>query len=362
MSIKGKKVAVGMSGGVDSSLCAALLKEKGYDVFGLFMKNWDEKDPNGLCQASKDAEDVMRICDHLQIPFYSVNFTNEYYENVFKDLLDGLKKGFTPNPDILCNKEIKFKVFLQKALSLGADYLATGHYCQRAFEDDQYVLKRGADENKDQTYFLYTMQQKELSKVLFPIGDLKKNVVRELAKEKGLITHNKKDSTGICFIGKRNFKEFIANYLPMQKGELIDLDGKVVGEHSGAFYYTIGQRKGLGVGGPGDAWFVVDKDIQKNIVYVTQGHDHPNLYSTSLEACDLSFVSDIPLTLPYSCTAKVRYRQVDMPCTITEIKNGIAKAVFDHPQRAVTLGQSIVFYQGDLCLGGGIINKKSSTK
>lgn len=354
-----KKVAVGLSGGVDSSLSAALLKEQGYDVFGLFMKNWEEQDENGTCQSAKDAEDVMKICDHLKIPFYSVNFSKEYYNTVFQDLLSGLKMGYTPNPDILCNKEIKFKIFLEKALSLGADYLATGHYCQNLKKDGSYKLLRGRDPNKDQTYFVYTLTQKELSSVLFPIGGMDKEHVRAEARKRGLITHDKKDSTGICFIGKRNFKEFISKYIPMQKGDLIDQKGNRVGQHAGAFYYTIGQRKGLHIGGPGEAWFVYDKDIKKNIVYVTQGHDHPNLHTTILEASDLTFVDLPPTKLPYHCTAKVRYRQVDTPCVIEKIEHGIAKISFKEPQRAVTLGQSIVFYKEEICIGGGIITKRN---
>lgn len=353
------RIAVGLSGGVDSSLSAALLIEKGYDVFGLFMKNWEETDENGVCHAAKDEEDVMRICDHLKIPFYSVNFAKEYYEHVFKDLLDGLSQGYTPNPDILCNKEIKFKLFLEKALLLGADFLATGHYCQNIFENGTHHLYKGDDPGKDQTYFVYTLTQKELSKVLFPVGHLQKEEVRRLAKEKGLVTHDKKDSTGICFIGKRNFQEFIAKYIPMQKGDLVDLNGKKVGTHVGAFYYTIGQRKGLHIGGAGDAWFVVDKDIQNNIVYVTQGHDHPNLYSENLIATSVSWTSTPPFHFPYSCMAKVRYRQEDHPCIIEKIENEKIFVRFLRPQRAVTLGQSIVFYQNNICLGGAIIIKRN---
>ena len=358
MSKEKKVVAVGMSGGVDSSLAAALLIDQGYDVFGLFMKNWEEQDANGQCTSTKDAEDVMKICDHLKIPFYSVNFVKEYYEEVFQDLIDGLKKGFTPNPDILCNREIKFKVFLEKAMSLGADYLATGHYCQNAFQNGRYQLLRGNDKEKDQTYFLYTLGQKQLSKVLFPIGTYSKPYVRELAKKKGLLTHDKKDSTGICFIGKRNFKEFISKYIPMQEGMILDLDGNIKGKHAGAFYYTIGQRKGLNIGGKGDAWFVVDKDIKKNILYVTQGHDHPMLQTQSITSCDLFFVDSAPKTFPFHCTAKIRYRQEDAPCVIESIQSGLAKITFPSPTRAVTLGQSIVFYQKNICLGGGIISNK----
>jgi tRNA-specific 2-thiouridylase len=352
-------IAVGMSGGVDSSVSAYLLKQAGFKVFGLFMKNWEEADAKGQCNASKDQEDAAKVCDVLNIPFYTVNFTEEYYQEVFQDLLKGLKEGLTPNPDILCNKEIKFKVFLKKALALGADYLATGHYCQKINEGNTYYLNKGADSNKDQTYFVYTLTQKELRHVLFPIGHLDKSQVRMLAKQALLPTFAKKDSTGICFIGKRNFKDFISQYIPSKKGPILTTDGNLVGEHYGAIYYTLGQRKGLGVGGEGEAWFVVDKDIKNNTLYVAQGQDHPRLYKTYLKASMLSFVDKTPETFPYVCSAKIRYRQEDQSCTIEKIENDTMYVSFELPQRAVTTGQSIVFYNGKRCLGGGIIKETS---
>lgn len=351
---------MGMSGGVDSSVSALLLKEAGYDVFGLFMKNWEESDSQGKCLASKDQEDALKVCKQLNIPFYTVNFTEEYYDQVFSDLLKGLKAGYTPNPDILCNREIKFKLFLKKALSLGADFLATGHYCQIKETPQGFHLFKGVDPGKDQSYFVYTLHNSELQKVLFPIGHLFKSEVREIAKKHHLSTYAKKDSTGICFIGKRNFQHFIAQYLPMEKGAITDLKGKILGEHCGAIYYTIGQRKGLGIGGEGDAWFVVDKDIKNNILIVAQGQNHPSLFSTHLTAKELSWVNDAPLSLPFSCKAKVRYRQADQNCVIEKLDQERASVYFSTPQRAVTLGQSIVFYDHqDRCLGGGIIQSKS---
>lgn len=351
-------VAVGMSGGVDSSVSAYLLKQAGFKVFGLFMKNWEESDEQGQCKASKDQQDAEQVCHLLDIPFYTVNFTEEYYEEVFQDLLRGLQEGLTPNPDILCNKEIKFKLFLKKALALGADYLATGHYCQIAKEEDTYHLIKGHDANKDQTYFVYTLTQRELARVLFPVGHLEKPQVRDIAKKAQLPTSAKKDSTGICFIGKRNFRDFISEYIPAQKGPIYTTEGALVGEHQGAIYYTLGQRKGLGIGGEGDAWFVADKDVKKNHLYVAQGQDHPRLYSSHLKACNLSFVGLPPQELPFSCFAKIRYRQKDQPCVIETLGDGSATVRFLEPQRAVTTGQSIVFYEHSKCLGGGIIQEK----
>lgn len=355
---KKQTIAVGMSGGVDSSVSALLLKEAGYDVFGLFMKNWEESDAQGKCLATKDQEDALKICKQIGIPFYTVNFTEEYYTQVFEDLLKGLKEGHTPNPDILCNKEIKFKLFLKKALSLGADALATGHYCQiHQTETGKHLLK-GLDSNKDQSYFVYTLHDAELEKVLFPIGGLLKPQVRAIAKQYGLSTFAKKDSTGICFIGKRNFQQFISQYIPMENGPITDTEGKFLGEHCGAIYYTIGQRKGLGIGGEGDAWFVVGKNIKNNTLIVAQGQNHPSLFSTKLIANDLSWVNTPPKDFFVSCTAKVRYRQIDQPCIIEKIENNQAYISFLTPQRAVTTGQSIVFYEGARCLGGGIIKEK----
>jgi tRNA-specific 2-thiouridylase len=336
-----------MSGGVDSSVAAHLLKEQGYRVIALFMKNWEEGED---CPAVVDYDDVVSVCEKLSIPHYSVNFAKEYKEQVFSYFLEELKAGLTPNPDILCNREIKFKVLLEKALELGADYLATGHYC-RVGED--FSLLRGLDANKDQSYFLHAIGKDVLDKVLFPIGDMEKPKVRALAEELDLVTSKKKDSTGICFIGKRNFKDFVSQFITQKKGPFQTLEGKTLGEHDGAPFYTIGQRKGLGIGGEGAAWFVVKKDLEKNIVYLAQGQDHKELYTSELFAKDLTFIQESPKG-SFSCTAKVRYRQEDQGCHVTLTKEG-AHVVFDEPQRAVTLGQSVVFYEKERCLGGGVI-------
>jgi tRNA-specific 2-thiouridylase len=353
MSFTGKKsVVVGMSGGVDSSVSALLLKEAGYEVIGMFMKNWEEKDSTGVCTSTKEYEDVIRVCEQIDIPYYSVNFAQEYQTHVFSHFLEELKAGFTPNPDILCNREIKFKCFFEKALSLGADYLATGHYCQT----NEGKLYKGADPNKDQSYFLYTLQEKTLNKVLFPIGHLEKSEVRAIAHQHHLATAAKKDSTGICFIGKRDFKEFLSHYLAFQPGNFETLSGKVVGKHDGVAYYTIGQRKGLGIGGPGDAWFVVGKDPARNVVLIEQGTDHPSLYALTLTATEASWISGAPPEhLPFQCTAKIRYRQEDQECTIDKIDNGRLFVSFSKPQRAITARQSIVFYDKNRCLGGAMI-------
>lgn len=351
------RVIVGMSGGVDSSVSALLLKEQGYEVIGLFMKNWEEKDDQGNCHSAEDYEDVRRVCDQIDIPYYGVNFVEEYRTQVFSQFIEDFKQGLTPNPDILCNREIKFKVFLQKALSLGAKYLATGHYCQNLVSTHSYTLNKGKDASKDQTYFLYTVNQSILKHVLFPVGGLEKKEVREIAHRYQLATSTKKDSTGICFIGERDFRLFLSQYIAAKPGPFETLQGKQVGKHHGAAYYTLGQRKGLGIGGAGDAWFVVAKDIERNVVFVEQGADHPALYCDDLMANTLSFVAEAPKTFPYSCQAKVRYRQEDQPCVIERIENGEAYVTFPIPQRAVTPGQSIVFYQGQICLGGGIIQK-----
>ncbi len=348
-------VIVGMSGGVDSSVSALLLKQQGYRVIGLFMKNWEEVDDHGVCRSTHDYEDVRRVCNQLDIPYYTVNFVEEYRQQVFAQFIEDFKQGLTPNPDILCNREIKFKVFLDKALEMGADYLATGHYCQNLYVNQQPYLVKGKDTNKDQTYFLYTLKQSILEKVLFPVGGLEKSEVRALARQYGLATSEKKDSTGICFIGKRDFRPFLSQYIGAQPGPFQTLQGKVVGSHMGSAYYTLGQRKGMGIGGAGEAWFVVAKDRQQNIVFVEQGADHPALYCDELEAFQLSWLTDQAPVLPFTCHAKVRYRQVDQPCVIQHIDNGRAWVTFPQPQRAVTPGQSIVFYEGTTCLGGGVI-------
>lgn len=348
-----KTVIVGMSGGVDSSVSALLLKQQGYHVIGLFMKNWEEKDSQGVCQSSEDYEDVKRVCDQIGIPYYSVNFVKEYWDSVFEEFLEGLKKGDTPNPDILCNREIKFKHFFQKAMELGGDYLATGHYCRVG---ESFQLMKGLDPNKDQSYFLHAIDGSVLNRVLFPIGGIPKSEVRKIAKENGLSTSEKKDSTGICFIGKRDFKPFVSRYIQYQPGEFMTSEGQCVGKHDGAAFYTIGQRRGLGIGGPGEPWFVVGKDMAKNIVFVEQGENHPALFSKELTAKEATWIQGAPTT-PFRCKAKVRYRQEDQDCVITKIEDGEIHVIFDQPQRAVTPMQSVVFYDGELCLGGGLIKE-----
>jgi len=344
-----KKVVVGMSGGVDSSVAALLLKEAGYEVVGLYMKNWEDVD--GSCPGQADYDDVMRVADRLHIPCYTVNFVQEYWDTVFSRFIADLKVGLTPNPDVLCNREIKFKALLQKAEELGAASLATGHYAQV----ESGRLCRGVDPGKDQSYFLYTLTADILARVLFPIGHLHKSEVRKIAGEHGLATAAKKDSTGICFIGKRDFREFLGSYIAYTEGNLETLAGKVVGKHQGTAFYTIGQRKGLKIGGPGKAWFVVGKDVERNVVVVEQGDDHPSLYSASLVASEVSWVSGEPPVETLQCTAKVRYRQADQPCTVKPLEDGRVQVTFDTPQRAVTSGQAVVFYDGPVCLGGGLI-------
>lgn len=345
-----------MSGGVDSSVSALLLKQQGYRVIGLFMKNWEEQDENGVCNSSKEYEDVVRVCSQIGIPYYSVNFVKEYRDNVFSHFLEEFKQGHTPNPDILCNREIKFKVMLQKAIELGGDLLATGHYCRTEAQGQDQLLLKGSDPGKDQSYFLYAVQGEALKKVLFPVGHMVKSEVRAIAREHNLATSEKKDSTGICFIGKRDFKTFLSQYLQYQPGNFETLQGKVVGKHDGAAFYTPGQRKGMGIGGAGEAWYVVGKDIQRNVVYVDQGALHSALYCDTLTAVELSWVSGrAPGPLPYRCKSKVRYRQPDQECTIERIEGGKMYVSFAIPQRAVTSRQSIVFYDGDVCLGGGMI-------
>ncbi|QHE53089.1 tRNA 2-thiouridine(34) synthase MnmA [Pontibacillus sp. HMF3514] len=353
---KDTRVVIGMSGGVDSSVAALLLKEQGYDVVGIFMKNWDDTDENGVCTATEDYDDVVRVCNQLDIPYYAVNFEKQYWDKVFTYFLNEYKAGRTPNPDVMCNKEIKFKAFLDHAMSLGADYLATGHYAQVRQNGDQYEMLRGKDNNKDQTYFLNQLSQDVLSKVMFPLGHLDKSRVREIAKENDLATATKKDSTGICFIGERNFKEFLSEYLPAQPGNMETLEGEVKGKHDGLMYYTLGQRQGLGIGGPGEPWFVVGKNVTDNILYVDQGYHNDYLYSDGLEASELNWTSGEAPTEPFTCTAKFRYRQEDSSVTVTPLENGRVKVDFHEPERAITPGQAVVFYDGEVCLGGGTID------
>lgn len=359
-----KKVIVGMSGGVDSSVAAYLLIQQGYQVEGLFMKNWEEDDNDEYCAAAEDLADAQAVADKLGIELHTINFAAEYWDNVFEYFLEEYKSGRTPNPDIMCNKEIKFKAFLEFAAEdLGADYIATGHYVQREFRDGHWAMLRGLDTNKDQSYFLYTLSEEHISKTLFPVGDIEKPKVREIASQQDLITHDKKDSTGICFIGERKFKDFLAQYLPAQPGKIETYEGQVIGEHDGLMYHTLGQRKGLHIGGMkefgDDPWYVVDKDIERNVLIVGQGANHLALYSKGLQANQLHWVArqnpQVDSTGTFRCTVKTRYRQADIPCILSFEDDETVTVIFDEPQKAVTPGQSAVFYLDDVCLGGGII-------
>ena len=353
----GSRIVVGMSGGVDSSVTAAILKEQGYEVVGLFMKNWEETGSDGRCTSARDFDDVRAVCDQLDIPYYSVNFVQEYWDQVFSHFLLEYQAGHTPNPDILCNREIKFKAMLQKALSMGATHLATGHYCRNEWQDGRPRLTKGLDAGKDQSYFLYTMQEAILPQVLFPIGGLHKSEVRAIAARYNLATQAKKDSTGICFIGERDFRPFLSKYLKATAGEFRLLDGTVVGQHGGAALYTIGQRKGLNLGGQGEPWFVLGKDVERGFVYVERGTSHPALYCDELTATEASWVAPFAPDTPYRLRAKVRYRQSDQDCVLNRIEEGRLHVIFDQPQRAVTPRQSIVFYDGDRCVGGAMIER-----
>lgn len=349
-----------MSGGVDSSVTALILKEQGYDVVGVFMKNWDDTNEYGVCTATEDYKDVAKVANQIGIPYYSVNFEKEYWDRVFQYFLDEYKLGRTPNPDVMCNKEIKFKAFLDYALQLGADYVATGHYAQVEKDENGFVhMLRGIDQNKDQTYFLSQLSQEQLSKTMFPLGGMEKPEVRAIAEQAGLATAKKKDSTGVCFIGEKNFKEFLGHYLPAQKGKMMTLDGEVKGEHDGLMYYTIGQRQGLGIGGGGktqEPWFVVGKELTTNTLYVGQGFHHPALYASHLEATDIHFTTDESKPKEFSCTAKFRYRQQDTAVHVVLHEGNKATVTFAEPVRAVTPGQAVVFYDGMECLGGGLID------
>jgi len=347
-------VVVGISGGVDSAVAAMLLLQQGYQVTGVFMKNWEEDDDAEYCAAEEDYRVAREVCAQLEIPLRAINFASEYWDRVFAYFLEEYRAGRTPNPDVMCNKEIKFKAFLDYAMSLGAKHIATGHYARVDEASGSFRLLRGKDENKDQSYFLYALGQHELSSSLFPLGELEKPHVRQLAEDAGFVNHDRKDSTGICFIGERRFKDFLAQYLPAQPGEIRDLEGNAVGEHDGLMYATIGQRHGLGIGGPGDPWYVADKDLERNILYVVQGQDHPALFRDQLLATDLTWVSGRAPTDRSTCTAKIRYRQLDTPCTLKFSDYGV-NVHFAQAQRAITPGQSIVFYDQAVCLGGGII-------
>lgn len=362
-SAKKPRVIVGMSGGVDSSVSALLLQQQGYQVEGLFMKNWEEDDGSEYCTAMSDLADAQAVCDKLGITLHKANFAAEYWDNVFEHFLHEYRNGRTPNPDILCNKEIKFKAFLDYALTLGSDLIAMGHYCRRIDLDGHSHLVKGVDNNKDQTYFLHAVNEAQIARTLFPIGELEKPEVRRIAEEHGLITHNKKDSTGICFIGERRFKDFLQQYLPAQPGNIETVEGAVIGEHSGLMYHTIGQRQGLGIGGLKNAneepWYVLDKDLERNVLTVGQGKDHPLLFSQSLTCSHIDWVSGEAPAMPCKLKAKVRYRQQDQNCVMTRQADGDYQVTFVHPQRAVTPGQSVVFYDDQVCLGGGVIETRT---
>ncbi|MEP6938701.1 MAG: tRNA 2-thiouridine(34) synthase MnmA [Rudaea sp.] len=358
-AVRQPAVMVGMSGGVDSSVAALLLAREDKAVAGLFMQNWEEDERFGECQADRDRTDALRVCAKLGIAFHARNFAAEYWDQVFAHFLDEYRAGRTPNPDVLCNREIKFRTFLEHARALGAERIATGHYARIDLVDGRHRLLRGRDANKDQSYFLYTLGQEQLAATLFPVGELPKSEVRSLAREAGLPTHDKKDSTGICFIGERDFREFLGRYIPARAGETHTPDGTRVGAHDGVMYYTLGQREGLGIGGrrgaPTAAWYVVGKDVIHNILYVAQGGENDWLQSRRLVASELSWTHASLAEAEFACTAKTRYRQTDQTCRVRMSDQG-CEVTFDSPQRAVTPGQSVVFYRDDECLGGGVID------
>lgn len=354
-----KKVIVGMSGGVDSSVAALRLLRQGHEVTGLFMKNWEEDDENEQCSATVDLADAQQVCDQLGIILKTVNFSAEYWDDVFEKFLQEYQIGRTPNPDILCNKYIKFRAFLDFALDMGAEFIATGHYVRVKNQSGVFKLLKGLDSNKDQSYFLYTLGQDQLAHCLFPLGEMEKSLVRTIAEQAGFDNHRKKDSTGICFIGERRFRDFLQRFIPAQPGEIQAIDGTMIGRHEGLMYYTLGQRQGLGIGGVKGAseqpWYVLEKDLNQNVLVVGQGHNHPVMFHDALHATQLHWVSGNPLRDPLSCKAKTRYRQPDQECLVETMPDNVYRIVFKQPQRAITPGQSIVFYQNDECLGGGII-------
>ena len=351
------RIVVGLSGGVDSALSALLLKEQGWDVIGVFMRNWEENDENGVCTAEEDWQDVRRVCEDIGIPYYAVNFAREYWDRVFSYFLAEYRRGRTPNPDVLCNREIKFRAFLDFALSLGAERMATGHFVRT---DDEGRLLKGVDPGKDQSYFLYMLKAEQLKRAVFPVGGMTKAEVRRMAEERGLPVSRKKDSTGVCFIGERRFKTFLQTYLPAQPGDMVTPEGEVVGRHDGLMYYTLGQRRGLGIGGRGDgrSWFVVGKDLPHNRLLVVQGEDHPLLWSTECLCEDVTWVRSNPIPPGGSlrCACRYRYRQGDQPVEASLTPDGRLRITALTPQRAVTPGQSAVLYLGDECLGGGVVS------
>ncbi|KTD16073.1 tRNA 2-thiouridine(34) synthase MnmA [Legionella jordanis] len=355
------KVIVGMSGGVDSSVAAWLLREQGYEVEGLFMKNWEEDDREGYCAAAQDLADAQAVCNQLRIPLHSVNFSKEYWDRVFAHFLNEYENGRTPNPDVLCNKEIKFNAFLNHALKLGADYIATGHYAKVRTSNGTSQLLKSKDREKDQTYFLHAVEPSALARTLFPIGDYLKAEVRDFAKQLGLVTHAKKDSTGICFIGEKRFKTFLKEFLLAKPGDIKSSLGEFLGRHEGLMFYTLGQRQGLGIGGRqsgnDEPWYVVDKDIESNTLIVAQGSDHPLLYAQGLVCGPIHWLVDYKDQLPLTCYAKTRYRQIEQPCVISPASGKQHYVMFSHLQRAITPGQYIVFYEKNQCLGGATIEQ-----
>ncbi len=353
------RIVVGISGGVDSSVAAYLLKQQGHEVIGLFMVNWEEED--GVCTAEEDFEDVKRVCNKIGIPYFSVNYAKEYYDRVFTYFLEEYKAGRTPNPDVLCNREVKFGPFLEKAKALGADMIATGHYAKKITKDGKFYLAKAKDLNKDQSYFLNQLRQDQLKEVIFPLEDIEKPEVRRIAAELDLSNATKKDSTGICFIGERNFKNFLKGFLPAQPGQVRDLSGKVVGQHEGLMYYTLGQRRGLNIGGRSDGngqrWFVIHKDLENNILYVSQGEDD-ELFTDALYASKMNWIPEKPEEKEFDCYAKFRYRQPDQKVHVTLVNDSDIKVDFYEKQRAITPGQFVVLYdENGICLGGGTIDR-----
>jgi tRNA-specific 2-thiouridylase len=362
MTIHSKtRVVVGISGGVDSTIAAWLLKEQGFEVIGLFMKNWEEDDDPTYCSAAEDLAIATESCETIDIPLQTVNFSYEYWERVFSIFLEEYRKGHTPNPDVLCNREIKFREFLEFATKLGADLIATGHYARTRKRGSLTQLLKGVDPEKDQSYFLHQVPQAALARTLFPVGDLEKNEVRSQARTLRLPNSDRKDSTGICFIGERRFKDFLARYLPPNPGEIRTLDGRMIGEHDGLWFYTLGQRHGLDIGGPGEAWYVAKKDMSRNILRVVQGHSDPVLMRRTIRGFEPHWIAGhIPDSLPIKCAAKIRYRQIDQPCRLSCQNINSIDVQFDHDQRAVTPGQSVVFYDGEVVLGGATISARDN--